>query len=135
RACKRGASCGRRRGSRFERTSQQLSPGSAVAVPYATIDGGFERASRLGHSQAAIRAIADQTYFHVPAEHLGDLTWLAPLISERSEFLIPDGARLPAALAIDGSHTIARVRDGLPSVVYGYAQAAAAYVDLGMMES
>ncbi|HEY3745504.1 MAG TPA: hypothetical protein VGL17_04640, partial [Gemmatimonadaceae bacterium] len=105
-------------------------------MPYTTVGDSFERASRLGHSQAAIRAIADQTTFHVPAEHLGDVTWLAPLIHRRSEFPIPDDAtRLPAALAIDGSHTVARVREGLPSVVYGYAQTAAAYVDLGVMEN
>ena len=105
-------------------------------MPYTTVNEGFERASRLGHSQAAIRAIADQTSFHVPAEHLGDTTWLAPLIRQRSEFPVPDDAtRLPSALAIDGSHTVVRERDGLPSVVYGYAQAAAAYVDLTIMAS
>jgi hypothetical protein len=105
-------------------------------MPYTTVGDTFERASRLGHSQAAIRAIADQTAFHVPSEHLGDVTWLAPRIRQRSEFSIPtDAIRLPAAIAIDGSHTVARVRDGLPSVVYGYAQAAAAYVDLAAMES
>jgi hypothetical protein len=105
-------------------------------MPYTTVGDNFERASRLGHSQAAIRAVADQTSFHVPAEHLGDTSWLAPLIRQRSEFPVPeDASRLPSALAIDGSHTVARVRDGLPSVVYGYAQAAAAYVDLTVMAS
>lgn len=105
-------------------------------MPYTTVADGFERASRLGHSQAAIRAIADQTSFYVPAEHLGDTSWLEALVRRRSDFPAPgEAARLPAALAIDGSHTVARVREGLPSVVYGYAQAAAAYVDLGVMES
>jgi hypothetical protein len=43
--------------------------------------------------------------------------------------------RLAAALAIDGSYVVEQVRDGLPSVLYGFAQAAAAYVDLGVLES
>ncbi|WP_409493983.1 hypothetical protein [Amycolatopsis sp. cmx-11-12] len=38
-------------------------------------------------------------------------------------------------MAIDGSHVVEQVRDGLPSVLYGFAQAAAAYVDLGILES
>jgi hypothetical protein len=107
-----------------------------VIVPYQAISGSFEVASRLGHSVAAVRAIADQATFHVPAEHLRDLDWLQLKIRPRSEFPVPDDAvRLSAALAIDGSHVTERVRDGLPSVVYGYAQAAAAYVDLTAMET
>lgn len=105
-------------------------------MPYQAISGSFEVASRLGHSVAAVRAIADQATFHVPAEHLRDLDWLQSKIRPRSEFPVPDDAvRLSAALAIDGSHVTERVRDGLPSVVYGYAQAAAAYVDLTAMET
>lgn len=105
-------------------------------MPYQAISGSFEVASRLGHSTAAIRAMADRAEFHVPAEHLRDLDWIRPKIRSRSEFPVPDDAsRLAAALAIDGSRIAERVRDGLPSVVYGYAQAAAAYVDLTIMES
>lgn len=80
--------------------------------------------------------MADRAEFHVPAERLRDLDWITPKIRPRSDFPIPDdGGKLEAALAIDGSQVAERVRDGLPSVVYGYAQAAAAYVDLTIMES
>jgi hypothetical protein len=105
-------------------------------LPYVTVNDTFERASRVGHTNAALRAVADRATFHVPAEHLVDIERLAPKIHPRSDFPVPeDAARLTSAIAIDGSRTIARVRDGLPSVVYGYAQAAAAYVDLGILES
>jgi hypothetical protein len=105
-------------------------------MAYQALSGSFEVASRLGHSTAAIRAMADRAEFHVPAEHLRDLDWITPRIRARSDFPIPDEAgRLTAALAIDGSRVTERVRDGLPSVVYGYAQAAAAFVDLAVMES
>jgi hypothetical protein len=83
-----------------------------------------------------VRAIADQAQFHVPAEHLRDMTWLRSKVRPRTDFPIArNSGQLQAALAIDGSHIAERVRDGLPSVVYGYAQAAAAYVDLAAMET
>jgi len=105
-------------------------------VPYETNSGSFEIASRLGHSAAAVRAIADKASFHVPAEALGDVDWLRSRIRPRSDFALPEGATpLLAALAVDGSHVVERIRDGLPSVMYGFAQAAAAFVDLTIMES
>jgi hypothetical protein len=97
--------------------------------------GSFEQASRTSHAQAAVRALAEQATFHVPAEHLRDLSWLADKVKPRSEYALPDDAtRLTSAIAIDGSRDVEQVRDGLPSVVYGFAQAAAAYVDLSAME-
>ena len=42
-------------------------------MPYRTVTGSYEVASRLGHSTAAIRAMADKAEFHVPAEHLRDV--------------------------------------------------------------
>ncbi|MEV5302709.1 hypothetical protein [Amycolatopsis methanolica] len=64
------------------------------------------------------------------------MTWLASKVKPRSELeLSADAVTLSAALAIDGSHVAERIRDGFPSVVYGYAQAAAAFVDLAIMES
>ena len=105
-------------------------------MPYETNSGSFEIASRLGHSAAAVRAIADKASFHVPAEALGDVDWLRSRIRPRSDFALPEGATpLLAALAVDGSHVVERIRDGLPSVMYGFAQAAAAFVDLTIMES
>lgn len=103
-------------------------------MPYETPSGGFERASRLGHATAAVRALADKADFFVPAERLGDTTWLQDRIRSRSELPRPKPP-LKAALAIDGSHVVESVRDGMPSVVYGYAQAAAAFVDLDVMET
>lgn len=105
-------------------------------MPYETTGGAHEIASRLGHSAAAIRAIADQRRFYVPAETIQDSDSIRQRIYPRSEFAYPPASeRLTAALAIDGSHVVEQVRDGLPSVLYGFAQAAAAYVDLGVLES
>ncbi|UCM88862.1 hypothetical protein [Streptomyces marincola] len=105
-------------------------------MPYETAVGGHEIASRLGHSAAAVRAIADQRTFHVPAEAIQDVDSIRTRIRPRGDLTAPSmPERLKAALAIDGSHVVEPVRDGLPSVVYGFAQAAAAYVDLGVLES
>lgn len=103
-------------------------------MPYDTVAGGFERASRLGHATAAVRALADRADFYVPAERLGDTSWIRDRVRPRSDLPRP-AATLKAALAIDGSHTVESVRDGMPSVVYGYAQTAAAFVDLDVMET
>ena len=104
-------------------------------MPYETVAGSHELASRLGHSAAAVRAIADSRTFHVPAEALRDADDIKTKVRSRSDFAFPDANRLTAALAIDGSYVVERIRDGLPSVLYGFAQAAAAYVDLTIMET
>ncbi|WP_328928468.1 hypothetical protein OG429_30590 [Streptomyces sp. NBC_00190] len=79
--------------------------------------------------------MADNSNFYVPAESIGDLEWLKPKIKRVEQFSgAAKGGHLSSAIAIDGSRMSERIRDGLPSVVYGYAQAAAAYVDLGAME-
>lgn len=105
-------------------------------MPYEIAGGTHEVASRLGHSAAAVKAIADQRTFHVPAEAIQDVQSILERIRPRSDFPVPSAsARLSAALAIDGSHIVERVRDGLPSVMYGFAQAAAAYVDLDILTS
>ena len=105
-------------------------------MPYETVRGTHELASRLGHSAAAIRAMADRAELYVPAEQLRDVDWVRERARPRSSLPAADPAdRLTSALAIDGSRLVERIRDGLPSVVYGYAQAAAAFVDLVVMES
>jgi len=105
-------------------------------MPYETAIGTHEIASRLGHSAAAVRAIADQRTFHVPAEAIQDVDSIRTRIRPRGDFAAPSASeRLNAALAIDGSYVVEPVRDGLPSVLYGFAQAAAAYVDLSVLES
>ncbi|MEU0792431.1 hypothetical protein ABZ342_20370 [Amycolatopsis sp. NPDC005961] len=105
-------------------------------MPYETASGAHEIASRLGHSAAAVRAVADQRTFYVPAEAIQDVDSIRTRIRPRSDFAAPSAPeRLGAALAIDGSYVVEPVRDGLPSVLYGFAQAAAAYVDLGVLES
>lgn len=105
-------------------------------MPYETVAGGHEIASRLGHATAAVRAIADARTFHVPAEELRDADDLRRKVRPRADFVFPGkDARLTAALAIDGSYVVERIRDGLPSVLYGFAQTAAAFVDLTVMET
>lgn len=102
-------------------------------MPYETNSGSFERASRLGHSEAALRALADAQEFYVPTDALSDIDWLDDLIVDP---FAPGQTthQITSAIAVDGSHVTHRIRDGLPSVVYGFAQAAAAYVDLQVME-
>lgn len=104
-------------------------------MPYETVAGNHEVASRLGHSTAAVRAIADGRTFYVPVEALRDAEEIKKKIRPRSDFAAPlADAKLTAALAIDGSYIVERIRDGLPSVLYGFTQTAAAYVDLTIME-
>lgn len=103
-------------------------------MPYETTAGNYEVASRLGHATAAVRALADKADFYVPAERLGDTIWIRDRVRPRGDMTQPS-TRLTAALAIDGSHVVESVRDGMPSVVYGYAQAAAAFVDLDVIET
>ncbi|SCG60322.1 DNA double-strand break repair nuclease NurA [Micromonospora humi] len=103
-------------------------------MPYETVAGTHELASRLGHSTAAVRAIADQRTFHVPAEVLRDVEEIRKRVRPRSD-LKSSASSLSSALAVDGSYVVERVRDGLPSVLYGFAQAAAAYLDLSILET
>ncbi|MEN3611534.1 hypothetical protein AAH979_18485 [Plantactinospora sp. ZYX-F-223] len=103
-------------------------------MPYETVGGTHELASRLGHSTAAVRAIADQRTFHVPSEVLRDVEEIRKRVRHRSDFNSPT-LPLSSALAVDGSYVVERVRDGLPSVLYGFAQAAAAYLDLSILET
>lgn len=104
-------------------------------MSYESVAGSHELASRLGHSAAAVRAVADQRSFHVPAEALRDADTIRNKVRHHADISFPRlDVRLSSALAIDGSYVVERIRDGLPSVLYGFAQAAAAYVDLGIME-
>jgi hypothetical protein len=104
-------------------------------MPYETVAGTHELASRLGHSTAAVRAIADSRTFHVPAAALRGIDEIRKRIRRHSDFSLPSNeVPLSSAIAIDGSYVVERVRDGLPSVFYGFAQAAAAYLDLGILE-
>ena len=105
-------------------------------MPYETISGNYEKASRLSHSTAAVRAIADQRSFFVPGEAVRNMEPIKERVRPRSDTKLPDDAnRLEVALAVDGSYVVEPVRDGLPSVMYGFAQVAAAYVDLAVMET
>jgi hypothetical protein len=105
-------------------------------MPYTTVSGGFEQASRLGHTQAVVRALADRASFYVPAEHLQDLAWLQAKVRSKTNLpRPPDADRLVGVIGVDGSLMPVQVRDGLPSVHYGYAQAAAIWLDIDAMES
>jgi hypothetical protein len=104
-------------------------------MPYNTVSGGFEQASRLGHTEAVVRALAERASFYVPAEHVRDLAWLQPRIHSKTDLSRPsDTDRLIGVIGVDGSCMPVRVRDGLPSVHYGYAQAAAIWLDVEAME-
>ncbi|MFI9557896.1 hypothetical protein [Nonomuraea endophytica] len=94
-----------------------------------------ETASRLGHTNAIVRALADEARFYVPAEHVRDIAWLQPKIRHRSELARPDEHRLTGVIGVDGSLMVVPVRDGLPSVRYGYAQAAAIWLDIEAMQA
>lgn len=104
-------------------------------MPYETIAGNHERASRLGHIHAVTRALADQRSFYVPADSLGDAEDLVPKIMTAAKLPGAGQTRLTGALAIDGSSLTSTVRDGMPSVLYGFVQASAAFVDLEAMEA
>ncbi|MFJ8949161.1 hypothetical protein ACIRO1_03570 [Streptomyces sp. NPDC102381] len=105
-------------------------------MPYQQISGRPERASRTSHAQAAVRAAADRAVFHVPAEHIRDIGWLGPRVVPPGQLARPaQTSRLSSVIAIDGSQMAVPVRDGLPSVRYGYAQAAAAYLDLDTLDA
>lgn len=103
-------------------------------MPYESVSGSFERASRTGHAHAAVKAAADRAQFYVPAENVSNVSWLAPRIRKHAFLPHPD-PYLRAALAIDGSRIVVPVREGLPSVRYGYAQASAAFLNLEILES
>jgi len=105
-------------------------------MPYTTISGGFEQASRLGHTEAVVRALADRSSFYVPAEHVQDLAWMGPKVHGKTDLSRPpDADGLIGVIGVDGSLMPVQVRDGLPSVHYGYAQAAAIWLDVEAMES
>lgn len=104
-------------------------------MPYESVSGSPERASRVGHAEAAIRALADQREFFVPSDHLRNLPALSERVVRREDLVSPLERHLEAAIAIDGSRMAEPVREGLPSVIYGFAQAAAAYLDLRALES
>jgi hypothetical protein len=105
-------------------------------VPYITRTGSYERASRTGHVTAAVRAMAERAEFYVPAEHTRDVEWLQDKVCARANLAIPQGSeRLRATIAVDGSRTVVEARPGLPSVRYGYAQAAAVYLDLDALDA
>lgn len=104
-------------------------------MPYVTAAGdSFERAGRLSHGAAAVQAMADHAEFFVPADTLANATWVRDIVIAKST--LPGAgvaSTLDWAIAVDGSHLTQQVRDGMPSVLYGFAQAAAALVDLSVM--
>jgi hypothetical protein len=105
-------------------------------MPYAAVGGRFERASRLGHSNAVVRAMAERASFYVPAENVTDLSWLTSKVHPLDSFPRPtELERLDGVIGVDGSLMVVSVRDGLPSVRYGYAQAAAIWLDIDAMDA
>lgn len=62
--------------------------------------------------------------------------WAKPKIHSKTDLTRPpDTDRLTGVIGVDGSLMPVQVRDGLPSVHYGYAQAAATWLDIEAMQS
>ena len=81
-------------------------------MSYETPGGRHEIASRLGHGTAAVRAVADQRTFHVPAEAMRDLDDIKKKVRHRIDFQFASAdERLTSALAIDGSRDVEQVRE------------------------
>ncbi len=104
-------------------------------MPYRDVRGGFERARRTGHVATVVRALAEKADFYVPAEQVADLAWLRPRVHTKTSLAASTETRLEHAIAVDGSRQVVEARPGLPSVQYGYVQAAAVYLDLEAVES
>ncbi|MFB9574998.1 hypothetical protein [Streptomyces yanii] len=78
--------------------------------------------------------MAEKSDFYVPAEHLTDTSWLESKITHDAASAAAHG-QIVSAIAVDGSLMVVPVRDGLPSVRYGYAQSAAVWLDIAAMEA
>ena len=104
-------------------------------MPYSNWRGEFERARRTGHTETVVRALAEKASFYVPAEQVADLTWLRPKAYPKALLSGAQLVRLEHAIAVDGSRQSVEARPGLPSVRYGYVQAAAVYLDLEAIAS
>lgn len=105
-------------------------------MPYKTVAGNFELASRNGHGDAVLGIMSDSQKFHVPVEKVPDRKDLRGRVHTRESLGRPsEPERLESVIAIDGSRMGVRAKDGFPSVVYGYGKAAAIYLDLTAVES
>ncbi len=101
-------------------------------MPYETVLGNHELASRLSHTHSAVRSLANKSEFYVPAGKVKNLDWLEGLIVD-SEDLDSSREAFQNVLAIDGSQIVTRARDGMPSVMYGFAQVAAVTINLAQL--
>jgi hypothetical protein len=80
--------------------------------------------------------MADRTSFYVPAETVPEAATIRARVTPRDHLVLTsDDARLLGAIAVDGSLMVVPAREGIPSVRYGYAQGAAAWLDLEMLEA
>ena len=101
-------------------------------MPYENGRGGYEKARRLGHGSAVLRAMAEQRDYFIPATRMEGTDWL-------HQFLVP-AADLslrpppPWVIAIDGSRQEVEAREEFPSVLYAFFQVAAVLVDLAVLD-
>jgi hypothetical protein len=103
-------------------------------MPYKTPHGGFERASRLGHSASAIAHQIDAIRnYHIPPAATEPFDWLAPLLVPAQQ-LRSDPASIDLVIAVDGSRLEVPARKEFPSVLYGWYQVAGVLVDLGALD-
>lgn len=105
-------------------------------MPYLKHDGSFERASRVGHVAAAEAALAATPMHYIPMEHIADPALVKGKITKASALGAFDPApRVQHVISIDGSQLVVPVRDGLPSIRFGYVQVAAARTALRELEA
>jgi hypothetical protein len=103
-------------------------------VPYRDITGqSWEKATRTGHSRAAMAAVAEAADFYVPAERVEPLDWLDDRCVSRDDLPPPDDS-IDKMIALDGSMATVEARAGMPSVLYGFVQASAVLIDLELYE-
>ncbi len=103
-------------------------------MPYPTPHGGFERASRLGHSASVIAHQIDAARnYHIPPAAKEPFDWLQPLLVP-AEQVPGDPAPVDLVIAVDGSRLEVEARREFPSVLYGWYQVAGVLVDLAALD-
>jgi hypothetical protein len=106
----------------------------APEMPYTTPHGGFERASRLGHSASVIAHQIDAARnYYIPPAAKEPFDWLGPLLVPAGQ--VPgDPAPVDLVIAVDGSRLEVKARRDFPSALYAWYQVAGVLVDLAALD-
>jgi hypothetical protein len=103
-------------------------------MPYESPHGGFERASRLGHSASVIAHQIDTARnYHIPPAAKEPFDWLDPLLVP-ARHLSDEPTPIDLVIAVDGSRLEVPARKEFPSVLYGWYQLAGVLVDLTALD-